>query len=217
MLTFISQVWSSPNRCQVTQWVQLEAMEGRGQGASWSVPSSWSPATHSLRAITPSWWESAWWFFTTLDKMFCCHDNRAYLWLQVSSSGPLPPVSTLTSLHSLSASPASSQSLIMASVPGVMSLGESSLLIGNADSRKTQFPFCWPQLWFFLEFFRFGLHTASNCARYQQHGGWVHDLATNLLPAAASCISPTAHITAAPGSHGCQSIDGYHGSAAIPQ
>uniref|UniRef100_A0A3P9Q6T1 HNF1 homeobox a n=1 Tax=Poecilia reticulata TaxID=8081 RepID=A0A3P9Q6T1_POERE len=50
----------------------------------------------------------------------------------VSGSGPLPPVSTLTSLHSLSASPASSQSLIMASVPSVMSLGESSLLIGSS-------------------------------------------------------------------------------------
>ncbi|XP_029019528.1 LOW QUALITY PROTEIN: hepatocyte nuclear factor 1-alpha [Betta splendens] len=49
----------------------------------------------------------------------------------VSSGGPLPPVSTLTSLHSLSASPASSQGLIMASLPSVMSLGESSLLIGG--------------------------------------------------------------------------------------
>uniref|UniRef100_A0A3B5AJJ9 HNF1 homeobox A n=1 Tax=Stegastes partitus TaxID=144197 RepID=A0A3B5AJJ9_9TELE len=51
----------------------------------------------------------------------------------VSSGGPLPPVSTLTSLHSLSASSASSQSLIMASVPGVMSLGESSLLIASTQ------------------------------------------------------------------------------------
>ncbi|XP_023814431.1 hepatocyte nuclear factor 1-alpha [Oryzias latipes] len=58
----------------------------------------------------------------------------------VSSSGPLPPVSTLTSLHSLSASPASSQSLIMASVPGVMSLGESSLLIGLASTQPQTVP-----------------------------------------------------------------------------
>lgn len=57
------------------------------------------------------------------------HDRL--LWSQVSSGGPLPPVSTLTSLHSLSASPVSSPSLIMASLPSVMSLGESSLLIGN--------------------------------------------------------------------------------------
>lgn len=52
------------------------------------------------------------------------------LWSQASSGGPLPPVSTLTSLHSLS-SPASSPSLIMASLPSVMSLGEPSLLIGK--------------------------------------------------------------------------------------
>ncbi|CAL8247430.1 unnamed protein product [Merluccius merluccius] len=49
----------------------------------------------------------------------------------VSGGGPLPPVSTLTSLHSLSAPPAPSQGLIMASLPSVMSLGESSLLIGK--------------------------------------------------------------------------------------
>uniref|UniRef100_A0A672JBD5 Uncharacterized protein n=1 Tax=Salarias fasciatus TaxID=181472 RepID=A0A672JBD5_SALFA len=54
--------------------------------------------------------------------------------------GPLPPVSTLTSLHSLSASPASSQSLIMASVPSVMSLGESSLLIGLASTQPQTVP-----------------------------------------------------------------------------
>ncbi|XP_029916420.1 hepatocyte nuclear factor 1-alpha [Myripristis murdjan] len=48
-----------------------------------------------------------------------------------SSGGPLPPVSTLTSLHSLSASPAPPQGLIMASLPSVMSLGESSLLIAQ--------------------------------------------------------------------------------------
>ncbi|KAF7199746.1 hepatocyte nuclear factor 1-alpha [Nothobranchius furzeri] len=58
----------------------------------------------------------------------------------VSSSGPLPPVSTLTSLHSLSAPPASSQSLIMASVPSVMSLGESSLLIGLASTQPQTVP-----------------------------------------------------------------------------
>ncbi|XP_028270929.1 hepatocyte nuclear factor 1-alpha [Parambassis ranga] len=58
----------------------------------------------------------------------------------VSSGGPLPPVSTLTSLHSLSASPASSQSLIMASVPSVMSLGESSLLIGLASTQPQAVP-----------------------------------------------------------------------------
>ncbi|XP_015250576.1 hepatocyte nuclear factor 1-alpha [Cyprinodon tularosa] len=58
----------------------------------------------------------------------------------VSGSGPLPPVSTLTSLHSLSASPASSQSLIMASVPSVMSLGESSLLIGLAPTQSQTVP-----------------------------------------------------------------------------
>lgn len=58
----------------------------------------------------------------------------------VSSSGPLPPVSTLTSLHNLSASPASSQGLIMASVPSVMSLGESSLLIGLTSTQPQTLP-----------------------------------------------------------------------------
>ncbi|XP_061586370.1 hepatocyte nuclear factor 1-alpha isoform X2 [Cololabis saira] len=58
----------------------------------------------------------------------------------VSSSGPLPPVSTLTSLHSLSATPASSQSLIMASMPSVMSLGESSLLIGLTSAQPQSVP-----------------------------------------------------------------------------
>ncbi|KAM7391695.1 hypothetical protein PAMP_022362 [Pampus punctatissimus] len=53
----------------------------------------------------------------------------------VSSGGLLPPVSTLTSLHSLSASPATSQGLIMASLPSIMSLGESSLLIGLASTQ----------------------------------------------------------------------------------
>ncbi|XP_064844535.1 hepatocyte nuclear factor 1-alpha-like [Oncorhynchus masou masou] len=50
---------------------------------------------------------------------------------QVSGGGPLPPVSTLTSLHSLSASPSPPQGLIMASLPSAMSLGESCLLIGQ--------------------------------------------------------------------------------------
>ncbi|KAK2837622.1 hypothetical protein Q5P01_014834 [Channa striata] len=59
---------------------------------------------------------------------------------QVSSGGPLPPVSTLTSLHSLSASPASSQGLIMASLPSVMGLGESSLLIGLASTQPQTQP-----------------------------------------------------------------------------
>ncbi|XP_070820678.1 hepatocyte nuclear factor 1-alpha [Chaetodon trifascialis] len=59
---------------------------------------------------------------------------------QASSGGPLPPVSTLTSLHSLSAPPASSQSLIMASLPSVMSLGESSLLIGLASTQPQTVP-----------------------------------------------------------------------------
>ncbi|XP_040010544.1 hepatocyte nuclear factor 1-alpha [Xiphias gladius] len=58
----------------------------------------------------------------------------------VSSCGPLPPVSTLTSLHSLSASPASSQGLIMASLPSVMSLGESSLLIGLTSTQPQSVP-----------------------------------------------------------------------------
>ncbi|XP_040051709.1 hepatocyte nuclear factor 1-alpha isoform X6 [Gasterosteus aculeatus] len=58
----------------------------------------------------------------------------------VSSGGPLPPVSTLTSLHSLSASPASSQGLIMASLPSVMSIGESSLLIGLASTQPQAVP-----------------------------------------------------------------------------
>ncbi|XP_075961140.1 hepatocyte nuclear factor 1-alpha [Anarhichas minor] len=58
----------------------------------------------------------------------------------VSSGGPLPPVSTLTSLHSLSASPASSQGLIMASLPSVMSLGESSLLIGLTSTQPQTVP-----------------------------------------------------------------------------
>lgn len=56
----------------------------------------------------------------------------------VSSGGSLPPVSTLTSLHSLSST--SSQGLIMASLPSVMSLGESSLLIGLASTQPQTVP-----------------------------------------------------------------------------
>ncbi|CAL1616348.1 unnamed protein product [Knipowitschia caucasica] len=55
----------------------------------------------------------------------------------VSSCGSLPPVSTLTSLHSLSSS---SQGLIMASLPSVMSLGESSLLIGLTSTQPQTVP-----------------------------------------------------------------------------
>ncbi|KAM3867680.1 hepatocyte nuclear factor 1-alpha [Diretmus argenteus] len=58
----------------------------------------------------------------------------------VSSGGPLPPVSTLTSLHSLSGSPAPPQGLIMASLPSVMSLGESSLLIGLTSTQSQTVP-----------------------------------------------------------------------------
>ncbi|XP_061763184.1 hepatocyte nuclear factor 1-alpha isoform X2 [Nerophis ophidion] len=57
-----------------------------------------------------------------------------------SSGGPLPPVSTLTSLHNMSSSSASSQGLIMASLPSVMSLGESSLLIGLASAQPQTVP-----------------------------------------------------------------------------
>uniref|UniRef100_A0A674D6H7 HNF1 homeobox a n=1 Tax=Salmo trutta TaxID=8032 RepID=A0A674D6H7_SALTR len=51
----------------------------------------------------------------------------------VSGGGSLPPVSTLTSLHSLSASPSPPQGLNMASLPSAMSLGEFSLLIGQTE------------------------------------------------------------------------------------
>lgn len=53
----------------------------------------------------------------------------------VSGGGSLPPVSTLTSLHGLSGSSAHPQGLIMASLPSVMSLGDSSLLIGLTSSQ----------------------------------------------------------------------------------
>ncbi|XP_077079318.1 hepatocyte nuclear factor 1-alpha [Siphateles boraxobius] len=53
----------------------------------------------------------------------------------VSGGGSLPPVSTLTSLHGLSGSSAAPPGLIMASLPSVMSLGDSSLLIGLTSSQ----------------------------------------------------------------------------------
>ncbi|XP_048840729.1 hepatocyte nuclear factor 1-alpha isoform X2 [Brienomyrus brachyistius] len=58
----------------------------------------------------------------------------------VSGGGPLPPVSTLTALHSLSTSPAPPQGLIMASLPSVMSLGEPSLLIGLTSAQPQTVP-----------------------------------------------------------------------------
>ncbi|KAI4896345.1 hypothetical protein NFI96_025925 [Prochilodus magdalenae] len=57
----------------------------------------------------------------------------------VSLGGPLPPVSTLTSLHSVSGS-GSPQGLIMASLPSVMSLGDSSLLIGLTSAQPQTVP-----------------------------------------------------------------------------
>lgn len=155
--------------------------------------------------------------------MHCCHHDHVVLWSQVSSGGPLPPVSTLTSLHSLSASPASSQSLIMASLPSVMSLGESSLLIGKVGSLAS-FLFCVRKKKEKLREFvfaglshRFSLHAASERACYQQRGRRVHHSPANLIPAAASRLSPSANITAAPESHGCQSLHGDHGAAAMSQ
>ncbi|XP_012673196.1 hepatocyte nuclear factor 1-alpha [Clupea harengus] len=59
---------------------------------------------------------------------------------QVSGGGSLPPVSTLTSLHGISSSSAAHQSLIMASLPSVMSLGDSSLLIGLASTQPQAVP-----------------------------------------------------------------------------
>ncbi|XP_061116854.1 hepatocyte nuclear factor 1-alpha [Conger conger] len=58
----------------------------------------------------------------------------------VSGGGSLPPVSTLTALHGLSASPAPPQGLIMASLPSVMSLGESSLFIGLTSTQPQTVP-----------------------------------------------------------------------------
>ncbi|XP_041957624.1 hepatocyte nuclear factor 1-alpha [Alosa sapidissima] len=59
---------------------------------------------------------------------------------QVSGGGSLPPVSTLTSLHGVSRSSTPHQSLIMASLPSVMSLGDSSLLIGLASTQPQTVP-----------------------------------------------------------------------------
>ncbi|XP_051509670.1 hepatocyte nuclear factor 1-alpha-like isoform X1 [Myxocyprinus asiaticus] len=53
-----------------------------------------------------------------------------------SGGGSLPPVSTLTSLHGVSGSSAPPPGLIMASLPSVMSLGDSSLLIGLTSSQQ---------------------------------------------------------------------------------
>ncbi|KAL6456231.1 hypothetical protein MHYP_G00347740 [Metynnis hypsauchen] len=57
----------------------------------------------------------------------------------VSLGGSLPPVSTLTSLHGVSGS-GSPQGLIMASLPSVMSLGDSSLLIGLTSTQPQTVP-----------------------------------------------------------------------------
>lgn len=145
----------------------------------------------------------------------------AVLWSQVSSGGSLPPVSTLTSLHSLSASPASSQGLIMTSLPSVMSLGESSLLIGNTAS------LVYSPIYARIQekdsennivFDRFSLHAASDCARYQQPRGKLHHSPANLVPAAAaSWLSPAANITPLSELHGDQSLYGNHGAAAVSQ
>ncbi|XP_007247197.3 hepatocyte nuclear factor 1-alpha [Astyanax mexicanus] len=54
----------------------------------------------------------------------------------VSVGGSLPPVSTLTSLHGTG----SPQGLIMASLPSVMSLGDSSLLIGLTSTQPQTVP-----------------------------------------------------------------------------
>ncbi|XP_076859453.1 hepatocyte nuclear factor 1-alpha [Brachyhypopomus gauderio] len=56
----------------------------------------------------------------------------------VSGGGPLPPVSTLTSLHGISCT--SPQGLIMATLPSVMSLGDSSLLIGLTPTQPQAVP-----------------------------------------------------------------------------
>ncbi|XP_035392264.1 hepatocyte nuclear factor 1-alpha isoform X1 [Electrophorus electricus] len=56
----------------------------------------------------------------------------------VSGGGPLPPVSTFTSLHGVSSS--STQGLIMATLPSVMSIGDSSLLIGLTPTQPQAVP-----------------------------------------------------------------------------
>uniref|UniRef100_A0AAY4AYY4 HNF1 homeobox a n=1 Tax=Denticeps clupeoides TaxID=299321 RepID=A0AAY4AYY4_9TELE len=58
----------------------------------------------------------------------------------VSVCGSLPPVSTLTSMHGVSSPPAPTQGLIMASLPSVMSLGDSPLLIGLAPTQPQTLP-----------------------------------------------------------------------------
>ncbi|KAF5895830.1 hepatocyte nuclear factor 1-alpha, partial [Clarias magur] len=59
----------------------------------------------------------------------------------VSGGGSLPPVSTLTSLHGVSHTHSGSpQGLIMASLPSVMSLGDSSLLIGLTSAQPQTVP-----------------------------------------------------------------------------
>ncbi|MCJ8735449.1 hypothetical protein PDJAM_G00247420 [Pangasius djambal] len=59
----------------------------------------------------------------------------------VSGGGSLPPVSTLTSLHGVSHTHSGSpQGLIMASLPSVMSLGDSSLLIGLTSTQPQTVP-----------------------------------------------------------------------------
>ncbi|TRY65601.1 hypothetical protein DNTS_015206 [Danionella cerebrum] len=57
-----------------------------------------------------------------------------------AGGGALPPVSTLTCLHSVSGSSAGPPGLIMASLPSVMSLGDSSLLIGLTSSQPQTVP-----------------------------------------------------------------------------
>ncbi|XP_052420248.1 hepatocyte nuclear factor 1-alpha [Carassius gibelio] len=57
-----------------------------------------------------------------------------------SCGGSLPPVSTLTSLHGVSGPSAAPSGLIMASLPSVMSLGDSSLFIGLTSSQPQTVP-----------------------------------------------------------------------------
>ncbi|XP_051965371.1 hepatocyte nuclear factor 1-alpha-like isoform X2 [Xyrauchen texanus] len=57
-----------------------------------------------------------------------------------SGGGSLPPVSTLTSLHGVSGSSNAHQGLIMASLPSVVSLRDSSLLIGLTSSQTQTVP-----------------------------------------------------------------------------
>lgn len=138
----------------------------------------------------------------------------------MSGGGPLPPVSTLTSLHSLSASPASTQSLIMASLPGVMSLGESSLLIGKPPlSGLAMFSTPSPKMEHSKNNLirRFGVGAVADRPRHQQRWGRVHHPPANLFPAAAPRLPTAANPTAAPESHGCQSLHGDHGPAAESQ